>query len=985
MKKRVLFSIVALLCSLCSFAQHQDGEYVYTSSARYKLVGSNLLDPETGTFSKDDGFGGWALIDGSEDYTNFAEKNGDGIMWTNSLATNGIVATMDVTPGSDYIVMFKMYNDDNSFVTTPTAGSKNRVQIIANSEGGETIVSGEGVASETSSNTMNIGTEPDVEYSIVVSVANSWNTKLNIVLAGLLENTHITNIEVWQAQQVWDIRKLNKSIEYANTILEMDEFKANEAAYNEFVNETFNYILDLITNQPELFDEESMGEDVMKMLDEASKAYLDATALNVNDLFKTTIGNTTYTGFDFANWPTYSRGAINATGPNTAFQSGNWGHLLSGAADPAALTTRIQTGYNHNAAINIYHKDFPGGKYFLSLEVRSATVDKTSWPCNATFGNSSMFQYFINNEVLQGETSGNSDFTRVYMISETPDEEFFHAGVFWGGVNSDGTMEVVPNQTTLNITSGPSTSGGIFEVRNVEVRAFAGESLVDDVNRKGYYSAFKAQYDAIVKAREAAVAMQEDKATYPYGQDYLATEMEKWDVYYNKMMTSGWVNEDGEDTKVATSEELQNFVLFQGVWATPEDTVGVEDYVNYPVSTGYNNAVAYVKGLIAHFTTLAQTIGIAQGTRDDGMNINGDKETLTDAINAAQSIYDATYAAADPTTFVADSTNIMSANETLLAAIDAFKESAKLETFLEFSFDTDAEGNAVYNTIYGEEDFETGEATIAGYEIPATKGDFVMTFASAGSFGSSGAVYQLGSDGLNDVLRIGGSEATIDFSSAEITADECLRVEFDYWFGSLSKKLSGGGVKNAEDDRLGGFYYSPYNNIGTGSWYNDFGVYENGTSFVAGSGFNIGATARLGNSSTENAKIHADGALNHFVLVYDAKAQTIVGEFYSKGSATPTSGDISKCAPLPMPQNASEDFIPAKFYLVSDYNNTGRRGWFDNLKMYRYKSSAEVTGIREVSTQATKTVNNNTYNVAGQVVSDNFKGIVIQNGKKFIK
>ena len=44
-------------------------------------------------------------------------------------------------------------------------------------------------------------------------------------------------------------------------------------------------------------------------------------------------------------------------------------------------------------------------------------------------------------------------------------------------------------------------------------------------------------------------------------------------------------------------------------------------------------------------------------------------------------------------------------------------------------------------------------------------------------------------------FRIGGSEATIDFSSAEITADECLRVEFDYWFGALSKKLSGGGVE----------------------------------------------------------------------------------------------------------------------------------------------------------------------------------------------
>lgn len=73
MKKRLFFSFVALLCAISSFAQHQSGDYIYTTDARYKLTGSNLLSTSVGTFTDGDGFGGWNLIDGSADYSEFAE------------------------------------------------------------------------------------------------------------------------------------------------------------------------------------------------------------------------------------------------------------------------------------------------------------------------------------------------------------------------------------------------------------------------------------------------------------------------------------------------------------------------------------------------------------------------------------------------------------------------------------------------------------------------------------------------------------------------------------------------------------------------------------------------------------------------------------------------------------------------------------------------------------------------------------------------
>ena len=53
--------------------------------------------------------------------------------------------------------------------------------------------------------------------------------------------------------------------------------------------------------------------------------------------------------------------------------------------------------------------------------------------------------------------------------------------------------------------------------------------------------------------------------------------------------------------------------------------------------------------------------------------------------------------------------------------------------------------------------------------------------------------------------------------------------------------------------------------------------------------------------------------------------------------------------------------------------------------VWLYKLDNSTTGIHNVERENVNTANAPSYNLAGQRVSKNYKGIIIQNGKKFIK
>ena len=50
-----------------------------------------------------------------------------------------------------------------------------------------------------------------------------------------------------------------------------------------------------------------------------------------------------------------------------------------------------------------------------------------------------------------------------------------------------------------------------------------------------------------------------------------------------------------------------------------------------------------------------------------------------------------------------------------------------------------------------------------------------------------------------------------------------------------------------------------------------------------------------------------------------------------------------------------------------------------------YFSLVPVTGIEQVNVSGLRAGNDATYNLAGQRVGNSYKGIVIRNGKKFMK
>ena len=76
-----------------------------------------------------------------------------------------------------------------------------------------------------------------------------------------------------------------------------------------------------------------------------------------------------------------------------------------------------------------------------------------------------------------------------------------------------------------------------------------------------------------------------------------------------------------------------------------------------------------------------------------------------------------------------------------------------------------------------------------------------------------------------------------------------------------------------------------------------------------------------------------------------------------------------------------------KFAVKSDYNVAPRRCWFDNLKIQRLTAGEtepfDPTAIDVVKAN-TAVKAEGIYNLAGQKVNSNYKGLVIINGKKVV-
>jgi hypothetical protein len=935
-----------MVSAVSSFA-FEVGDYAYTATQRLKIAGENIV--QNGNFAEGLTSGGWCGLTLAEPVSSTTWKvvDGEGPNGESVLQSQGATADEPLCnvwsglyEGQTYLVSFMIKGEGAGVTTVGTTVGNNYCDFFLNSDGSLTHATSTDEA-------------PVVNVATAANFTNEWQTvsfvftpnqgqQLVMHFEKLATNTMITNFSIHQVTVTYDDRIVLRKMAFAQRIMADPNFKNSqtEDAYDNFYYGVYSYVKDQLET-PGGFDDPDGSASLMEQFDAELAAFMEAAAPDM-----ATEANFKYIT-DLTAFPKYNRGNITEGQVigGFKFRGENWQHPSGGEA----LVKQIQGGGSYNVgpgSVALYNQNFIPGKYYIAAEVRNAYCDSKY---NLTWNMERDVKLFIGTDTLDCGIISGQDFQKFYMVGELKEGETFESGLYWDGPQG----------------------GGRLEVKSFEVRAFG--DLKDDIERAGIWNAFIAQYNAVVSARNALIEMQAD-ANYPWAKDSLQRALNTWDIYYNALIAKGWVSEDGKDTRVATNEELIDWTTYHGVEMYDADG----NLLKYQLVRGYQNATNYVKAENQAITNLRDEIAKAELIRDDDMNQGGDKTTFQAAIDAAKNTLSTILTSTTDATREADEATVNTAIETLQAAEETFKNSVPtLVPIVDIDFSNNFE--PVYTVTPGAEG-EEDVTTLTGYTIKGAVGQMDFTTSSVtdngdGTFANDQTTFALGCGGAEatntDVLRVGKGTATVNLAEADIPTDnDVLRASFDAWFGGLINRSVDVELQNAAGERVAGFSYCLY---GGTCAYNDFLNAEGKGLNIAGCGKSTGKDA--------DASLLADKYKWQFDIIIDYKANTAQANLLTSPNKGAVTGDL-----VALNTTLSDNKI-AKFVLRSNYDNTGRRSWFDNLVIYKYASQAEginqSVGIANVNANVKST--GVIYTLSGmQVKGAPAKGIYIKDGKKFI-
>lgn len=936
MKKRLLFAALALVCTANTFAFEVD-DYVFTKTQKLKVTGENLI--ANGAFTN--GTAGWtnAAGDAIDGETWSLEEglgpNGENVL--TSLGANADAAlcyrfTPEEGAGGTFVVSYQIKGDAAGSTTVPTIKdgtttiNGNCADIFVNTDGSTTHVASTEEAPVVSVAAIENFTDDWTTVNYYVSVEEGQY--LVLYFEKMTSGVKLTNFAIQAADEVYDTRIIDAQIAFAERLMDDANFNTASASAERT---KLQQVIDKIREFEADGSIDEKGEQMETNLANNLEKYLSVESSNMDDQFS----------FDFASMEGVGRGRSfgsqlkNVLLNGGAQGGGSWGHIK----DTDCLMSAIQSGQkNHTATFEAVNADFPAGKYFFTAEIRNAYTGKSSWPCpEQTFTLETTCQMSIAETTVDIGPVVGEDYQRFYLIAEVAEAGQFSAKIYWPGTGNDG---------------------GAFYIRNVSVRAFGDPQ--EAIERLAAWKTFKAQYDAAVSARNTIVEMQSD-ANYPWNKAALQEALDTYDSFFH--LTDGWVSEEGEDTRVATTDELTDWAKYQG-GEIPED-----EKATYYVVRGYQAAINAVKEANKPITDLNAGIADAQDVMDDGLFSDGDRETFAAAIQTAQNTVDGIKASTSDATSEADAATLVAALETLNAAVEAYKVSANITPIVDIDFS---------GSIEEVTDGETGETT---YFIKGAAGEMQFPAGSVNSEDPDNTwTFALGYAGeLTDVLHVGGGNLATVALPAVPTDNDGLRINFDLWAGNLGGGYLDVELLNAAGTRVAGFSFCRYDGaVG----YNEFNNEEN-------TGLDIlKYVSGLGSSSVGNAGICVDANKSSFTFDIDYKAGLIYGNVTNGKNGTCKGARIA----LPMP--VDEDNKITTFAVGCDGNdgtatytskNAGayaRRCWFDNLIIYKYASVAdEQQGIETVAADRAE---QGIFNLQGQKVEKAVRGLYIINGKKVI-
>ena len=585
MNKRLLISFAAIMGAMTSFAYNQ-GDYVYTHDAKFKVVGENILT--NGNFSAN--YDGWKdYADGalSPDYWSIetgAAQDGKGNVIQSAdaaadLTGNYMYQAVPFETGKSYVITFKMKGVEPG-TSSITQKTSNYVDVFANADG---------TTSKTADRFQQVATTDAISaewtsysYSFTDTVSGGSTGYIIVSFGQLAQGTQISDISINEVEQVYDSRIADKEIAYGKSLLAIDDFKNgrdNFMGVLEGVEAAFN---------SSEMDDVAAAEDALKSFVEAENEFLDANSYDVSSMINSK-----------QLWTTKLQKANGTYGDWYVEGSTRWFH--DPASDPF-IRDYIQGSYNLPAGTAKIVKEMPAGKYFFSCESKGYRMAGSG----SALRNTPDYTYVVEGaKVFIGNDSvsfnlDQRNFERHFVMSTLAEGDTLNAGFWHPATSVDNKLGgLVFMQTPVLRIVGDNSNG--------EMQKYV-EDYVTLKNIATQANALKVMLDSAVVVSA--------KAEYPWGKAELNDTTTKYQAVYSELSV---LQPGAELFDVAADSLMQSMRI-----------------VRSAIQTYYS--------LNAPYTDLKAQIAQANESINLPANANGDKATFKAVIDKAQGLINNTTA-----------------------------------------------------------------------------------------------------------------------------------------------------------------------------------------------------------------------------------------------------------------------------------------------------------------------------------------------------
>lgn len=577
MNKRLLISFAAIMGAMTSFA-YNEGDYVYTHDAKFKVVGENILT--NGNFSSN--YDGWKdYADGalSPDYWSIetgAAQDGKGNVIQSAdasadLTGNYMYQAVPFETGKSYVITFKMKGVDPT-TSSITQKTSNYVDVFANADG---------TTSKTADRFQQVATTDAISaewtsysYSFTDTVTGGSTGYIVVSFGQLAQGTQISDIAINEVEQVYDSRIADKEIAYAKSLLNIEDFKNGR---DDFMG-ALEYTETLFKGSE--MDDVAAAEETLKSFVEAENDFLDANSYDVSSM----IDSKTL-------WRTKIQKANGTYGDWYVDGSSRWHH--DPATDPY-IRDYMPGYYSLGAGTAKIVKEMPAGKYFFSCENKGHRMAGTSKALNGTPDYTWTVEgckVFVGKDSVEFNLD-QRNFERHFAMSTLAEGDTLNAG-FWHPALTE-------------------TLGGQIYVQNPVLRIIGDNSNGEMQKYVEDYVALKniaTQANALKVMLDSAVVVSA-KAEYPWGKAELNDTTTKYKAVYSELS----VLQPGAELFDVAADSLEQSMRI----------------VRSAIQTYYS--------LNAPYTDLKAQIAQANESLNLPANANGDKATFKTVIDKAQGL-----------------------------------------------------------------------------------------------------------------------------------------------------------------------------------------------------------------------------------------------------------------------------------------------------------------------------------------------------------